>query len=115
MARYKKQKGAVLVISMIFLCIFAAWAVSIGAKSGVNLQLADNHQKANCARASAESGLEVLRFLLADFSVPASVAPADRLTAINSFVDDEDSVACDVVLSSPCVASEIKATAQVTM
>jgi len=55
MARYKKQKGAVLVLSMIFLAIFATWAISIGSMSGVNVRLADNHQKANRARASAES------------------------------------------------------------
>lgn len=84
MARYKKQKGAVLVLSMIFLCVFAVWAVSIVSMSGTNLQLADNHQKVNHTRASAESGLEILRLLLADLVVPASVAPADRLAAIEA-------------------------------
>jgi len=80
--RYRKRKGAVLILSMIFLCVFAAWAVSIGSISGVSVQLSDNHRKANGARASAESGLEVVRYLLAEVTVPASVAPADRLADI---------------------------------
>ena len=72
----------VLVVSLIFLAVFSAWAVSIGSMSGVNVQLAHNQGQANGARASAESGLEVVRYLLAEVTVPASVAPADRLAAI---------------------------------
>lgn len=82
MFQYQRQKGSVLILSMIFLCVFAAWAVAIGSTSGVSVQLADNHRKANGARASAESGLEVVRYLLSEVTVPASVAPADRLAAI---------------------------------
>jgi hypothetical protein len=54
---------------MIALAILSAWAVSINSVSTLNAQLAENQRKGDCARASAESGLEIMRYWLDRFSV----------------------------------------------
>ena len=69
---YLKHRGAVLIISMIFVLICSTLAVSIATLSGTNVQLASNQQKVNCAFASAESGLEVMRYWLTRVTIPSS-------------------------------------------
>jgi hypothetical protein len=60
----RKRAGAVLIISMIFVVIFSALAISMATLSGNNLQLASNHQNLNAALVAAQSGQEVMRYLL---------------------------------------------------
>jgi len=77
-----KQRGAVLIVSMIFVLIFSALAISTATISGTNMQLAENQHKADCARACAESGLEVVRFWLNRASISGNTAPDQRLNQI---------------------------------
>jgi len=70
----KYPKGVVLLLSMVVLAVLSAWAVSICSISGTNVQLAENQRKADCARACAESGLEVIRFWLNRVAIPGSTA-----------------------------------------
>ena len=84
MIRRKSRKGAVLVISMIFVLLFSALGVSMATMSGTNTQLAWNQQQGGRALASAHSGLDVVRYHIQDITVSASVAPADRLQAVAS-------------------------------
>ncbi len=79
---YLKHQGAVLLISMIFVLIFSALAVSIAVLSGTNVQLASNQHKVDRALASAESGLEVTRFWLSRVTMPSSTQPSDYLSTI---------------------------------
>ena len=79
---YLKHQGAVLLISMIFVLIFSALAVSIAVLSGTNVQLASNQHKVDRALASAESGLEVTRFWLNRVIMPSSTQPSDYLATI---------------------------------
>ena len=79
---YRKRRGSVLIISMIFILVFSALAVSMASLSGVNLQIADNQRKANLARASAESGLDILRFWLARVYMPGTTATNDRFNCL---------------------------------
>ncbi|MHC4574836.1 MAG: hypothetical protein ACYS76_12030 [Planctomycetota bacterium] len=51
----------------------SSWAISIYSLSGSNLQLADNQRKADSARASAESGLEIVRLWAGNASIPSDV------------------------------------------
>jgi len=60
------RKGAVLIVSMIFLLVFSALAVSMAAMAGANVELASNHHKVNSALSAAESGLECGRYVIAD-------------------------------------------------
>ena len=71
------RRGAVLIVSMIFVLIFSALAVSMAAMSGTNVQLASNQHKVGCAIASTESGLETMRFWLNQVTFPSSVLPSD--------------------------------------
>ncbi|MDT8300430.1 MAG: pilus assembly PilX N-terminal domain-containing protein [Sedimentisphaerales bacterium] len=67
--RLKKldRRGAVLIISMIFVLIFSTLAVSFVTMSGTNAQLASNQHKVNSTLSAAQSGLECGRFILATF------------------------------------------------
>lgn len=71
------RRGAALLLAMIILATLSAWAVSICSSSGVNVQLAENQRKADGARASAESGLEIMRFWLGRFSAPGKTDHGD--------------------------------------
>ena len=42
---YLRNRGSVLIMSLIFLLVFSALAVSMAAMSGNNVQLADNQRK----------------------------------------------------------------------
>jgi len=79
---YLKRRGSILIISMIFILVFSALAVSMASLSGVNLQIADNQRKVNLARASAESGLDILRFWLARVYMPGTTATNDRFNCL---------------------------------
>ena len=64
---HTKRRGAALIISMIFVLVFSALAVSMATLSGNNLQLASNQHKVNSALSAAESGLECGRFILTTY------------------------------------------------
>ena len=78
------RRGAVLIISMIFVLIFSALAVSMATMSGTNVQLASNQHKVDCAFASTESGQEAMRYWLSDVKIPSSTPPSDYFGAIVS-------------------------------
>ena len=85
----RKRMGTVLIMSMIFLIIFSALAVSLAAFSGVNTQIASNQHKIGCARASAESGIEVQRFWLTPVMMPSSTPPESYLSTIISYIQND--------------------------
>jgi len=74
---HRRHRGAALIISMIFVLIFSALAVSLATISGTNVQLADNQRKADCTRACAESGLEIIRLWLSRISISGLTAPSE--------------------------------------
>ncbi len=78
----RRQEGAVLIITMIFTVMFSAFSVSLATLSSTNLQVAKNHHRANQARFSAESGLEVMRYWLSQVSISGTTSDAQRFDAI---------------------------------
>ena len=78
------HRGAVLIISMVFVLIFSALAISMATLSGTNVQLASNQHKVDCAFASTESGQEAMRYWLSDVEIPSSTPPSDYLGTIVS-------------------------------
>lgn len=76
---YVKRQGAVLIISMIFILIFSALAVSMATLSGTNVQLASNQHKVNSALSAAQSGLECGRFILATYE-PIATSDGQQVT-----------------------------------
>jgi len=76
------RKGSALILCTIFLVVFMALAVGVASMSGGNLQIANNQHQANQAFASAESGLEVVRYWLSRVRLPSSTPAAQYLTAV---------------------------------
>ena len=72
------RRGAVLIISMIFVLIFSTLAVSMATMSSTNVQLASNQHKVNSTLSAAQSGLECGRFILATFQ--PSVTSSGQVT-----------------------------------
>jgi len=62
---HKKHKGIALVVAMLFVMVFSALSVAMFSMSSGNSLVASNLHKVNAARSSAESGLEVVRYYLA--------------------------------------------------
>lgn len=56
-----KNGGSVMVLSLIFICIFSALGMITALTAGKSLTLAWNHQQSNRARYAAESGLDITR------------------------------------------------------
>ncbi len=93
----RKPRASALVISMIFVLIFSALAVSMAAMSGTNVQLASNQHQVGHALGSASSGLEVQRYWLSRVVFPSAISPASYLSTIVSFVQDD--------LTSNCISN----------
>jgi len=85
----QRHKGAALILSMIFVIVFAALAVSMAAMSGTNVQIASNQHKVNGAFTSAQSGLEILRFWLSRVAIPGTTASDERLDEIAASLQNE--------------------------
>ena len=88
MPKLKNNKGIVLLSCLAFVCIFSAFAVSMATMSNTNIMIAHNRQKANKALNSALSGLEITRYWLSGIQVPGSVAPSQRLSAVNTTLNN---------------------------
>ena len=86
------HQGAVLIISMIFVLIFSALAVSMATMSGTNAKLASNQHKVSCAMASTESGLEAMRYWLNRVQFPSSTPISDYFDEIVSNLQSDLSV-----------------------
>ncbi len=78
----RKRRGVALILSMIFLAVFSALAISMVSLSNTNVQLADNHHEINNALASAQSGIEIVRHYISDVTILSDVASQDRLASI---------------------------------
>jgi hypothetical protein len=86
------RKGSTLITCTLILLIVSVLAVSLASISGINLQVANNQHQANCAFASAESGLEVSRYWLSRARIRSDTPPSNYLGAIiaAATVDLED-------------------------
>lgn len=99
MKRYKKRCGAVLLICLIFLCVFATLALSLAATSGVNVQLSQNLQKADGARACAESGLEITRCWFSQVSIPGTTPESQKFTKLGESLQSKAASISNVAVS----------------
>ncbi len=63
------RRGAVLIVSMIFVLIFSALAVSMATVSGTNVQLATNQHKVNSALSAAQSGIECGKYVISTINL----------------------------------------------
>ena len=84
-----KNRGTILIISMIFVVIISALAVSMATMSGTNVQIAENQHKADCARMCAESGFDVIRYWLNRVSISGTTADDLKFSQIAASLQDE--------------------------
>jgi Tfp pilus assembly protein PilX len=84
-----KNRGAVLIIALIFVVIFSALAVSMATMSGTNMQLASNHRKADHARACAESGFDVMRYWLNRVAISGTTVDELKFSQIAASLQEE--------------------------
>ena len=84
-----RYSGAVLIVSMIFVLIFSALAVSMATLSSTNLHVAENHCQADGARACAESGLEVIRYWLSRASISGTTSSSERFNQIVASIQND--------------------------
>ena len=96
-----KKYGAVLVISLIFIVIFSALAVSLASTSTANVQIANNYIKADRARAAAESGLEIIRYWIAKEpnTIPSEIELSMKMQAIQSNLKNKLNGATNIPIS----------------
>ncbi|MHC4458344.1 MAG: pilus assembly PilX N-terminal domain-containing protein [Planctomycetota bacterium] len=85
----RRRHGSALLIATLFVLIFSALAVGLATMSGTNLQIANNQQKANCARACAESGLEIMRLWLSQVSIPGETPATEKFDLIATSFQSE--------------------------
>ena len=69
-----KQKGIALIVAMLFVMVFSALSVAMFSMSSGNSLVASNLHKVNAARSSAESGLEIVRYYLAQVEIDGDVS-----------------------------------------
>jgi len=99
MKRYKNRKAAVLLICMIFLCVFATLALSMAAVSGINAQISSNLHKSNGARACAESGLEITRCWISEVSIPGTTSAGQKFTKLGESLNNEAAAMSNVAVN----------------
>ncbi|MCX5635398.1 MAG: pilus assembly PilX N-terminal domain-containing protein, partial [Planctomycetota bacterium] len=69
---YRMRTGAALIVSMIFVLVFSALAVSLATISSTNVQLADNQRTVNCALTAAQSGIDCAKYLAATVTLQST-------------------------------------------
>jgi Tfp pilus assembly protein PilX len=82
--KHKKQKGIALVVAMLFVMVFSALSVAMFSMSSGNSLVASNLHKVNAARSSAESGLEVVRYYLAQAEIPGMMPQSQWFEELQS-------------------------------
>ncbi len=64
------RRGAVVVVAMILIAVFAALALALATVSGANLQVASDQRRVNTALHAAQSGLECAKYLVRTVTLP---------------------------------------------
>ena len=72
LTRRGANRGAVLIIAMVFVVLFATLAVSLCSIAGTNAQVASNQHKVNSALYAAQSGLECAKRITANVTLDAT-------------------------------------------
>jgi hypothetical protein len=75
------RRGIALLAAMMFIVIFASVSIGFLALSSANAQIAQNHHLGNAAFCSAQSGHDIIRYLINGIQIAES-DPAQRMSAI---------------------------------
>ncbi len=69
---HHRSRGSALILSMIFVLVFSALAVSLATISGANVEVASNHHRLNTALLAAQSGLQCAQYIVHTVSLGAT-------------------------------------------
>jgi hypothetical protein len=78
----RNRRASALIVSLMFVLIFSALAISMMTLSSTNIQLASNHHNVNTALATAQSGQEVIRYWLSHVLFSSSTPQASYFSTI---------------------------------
>jgi hypothetical protein len=82
------RKGIAIIVAMIFLAIFGAFAVAMASMSTTNVEAASNQTKAGRALMSAQSGCEMMRYVLRQVKISGKVPDSDIVSRIGTEIGE---------------------------
>ena len=85
----KRKKGSALVIALLFLGLFSAFAIVCGTVGSTSLSQAENQTASQQARLSAESGVLYLSSLLKQAHLPADATPQQSFDRAASYLAEQ--------------------------
>ncbi len=80
--RRRRRRGSTVLLTMIFLSLFATLAVAFTSTTNMNLRQAHNHHSSQAAQMAAESGLAYMLQAFGRFTIAASEARDDPLVGV---------------------------------
>ena len=87
-----KRRGIAMMAALVFMTVFIAMAVGMMTMSSHNAIAASNLQTSNVARATAESGLELVRYWLSQVPASNGNVYADTIAGLEVILDDAEIV-----------------------
>ncbi|UCC97805.1 MAG: pilus assembly PilX N-terminal domain-containing protein [Phycisphaerales bacterium] len=98
----RNRRASALIVSLMFVLIFSALAISMMTLSSTNIQLASNHHNVNAALATAQSGQEVIRYWLSRVLFSSSTPQAEYFTTIVAALQNDlsDSAVTNLTVQS---------------
>lgn len=82
--KHKKRKGVALLVAMLFVMVFSALSIGMFTMASSNSLVASNLHKVNAARSSTESGLETIRYYLAQAEIPGTMPQNQWFTELKN-------------------------------
>jgi Tfp pilus assembly protein PilX len=104
---HEGRQGSALLLSLIFIVVFAAMAIAMASMSGGNVQMANNQRKLDNSRGAAESGLDVLRYWVSKVEMSGTTAPSLRFQQMATSLQDALSDASVTNITPICDGSVI--------
>ena len=86
-AKLKRARGMVMILSMVFVILFASMGFAMFTMATRNVRVADNQRDANRALESALSGLEVMKYYMNQVVMPGSTPITQRFSVLRVQVE----------------------------
>jgi len=97
------REGSTLVLALIMIVMLSALAVAMASMSGANVQVAQNQCKADNVRASAESGLEVMRYWMSKVAMSGNIPQNERFNRLFDLLQSQVTANLVPVLSGSTI------------
>jgi Tfp pilus assembly protein PilX len=104
---HESRRGSTLILSLIFITMFAALATAMASLSGTNVQVAENQRRLDNVRACAESGVEVVRYWISQVAISGLTDPEDRFSTLASMLQTKLNDAVITNIQPVCTATTV--------